>query len=81
MIQRTITAEEFDASFDAGSDGIDPHVDWERPIRPLLEQDIDFELDIADTLVERIEVVARRIGTTRAELIRRWLTEKLDEAA
>lgn len=64
------TAAEFDARFDAGED-----------MGEFFKRSSAITDEVAQALLTRIDAIALRTGTTRADLINRWLTEKLDQAA
>ena len=72
---KTLTAEEFDARFDAGKD-MTAHMDWERARRPGREVqrvNVDFPVD----LLRAIDQEARRIGVTRQAFIKLRLADTL----
>ena len=72
---KTLTAEEFDARFDAGED-MTPHMDWERARRPgrdVQRVNVDFPVD----LLKAIDQEARRIGVTRQAFIKLRLADTL----
>lgn len=72
---KTLTAEEFDARFDAGED-MTPHMDWERARRPgrdVQRVNVDFPVD----LLRAIDREARRIGVTRQAFIKLRLADTL----
>ena len=71
----TLTAEAFDAKFDAGED-MTPHMYWERARRPGREVqrvNVDFPVD----LLQAIDREARRIGVTRQAFIKLRLADTL----
>ena len=75
MPSKALTAEEFDARFDAGED-MTPHMDWEharRPGREIQRVNVDFPVD----LLKAIDQEARRIGVTRQAFIKLRLADTL----
>ena len=74
---KTLTAEEFDAKFDAGED-MTHHMDWERARRPgreIQRVNVDFPVD----LLKAIDQEARRIGVTRQAFIKLRLSDALTQ--
>ncbi|HKE02498.1 MAG TPA: hypothetical protein VKE91_00460 [Blastocatellia bacterium] len=74
--RRAITAKEFDALFDSGSDEIDQYLDWERvrqPGREVQRVNVDFPVD----LLQSIDREANRIGVTRQAFIKLRLADTL----
>ena len=77
MKKKYITAEEFDAQFDAGED-LSAHYDLEQAVRPGLEQrrvSVDFPV----WMVQQLDQVARRLGVTRQSVIKVFISDKLKE--
>ena len=77
MKKKYITAAEFDKRFDAGED-LSTHYDIEKAIRPGLEQrrvSVDFPV----WMVQKLDMVARRLGVTRQSVIKVFISEKLKE--
>lgn len=77
MKKKYMTASEFDERFDAGED-LSPHYDIENASRPGLEQrrvSVDFPV----WMVQRLDVIARRLGVTRQSVIKVFISEKLKE--
>lgn len=70
MNSMPVTAAEFDARFDAGED-----------MGEFFAQLGIASDDLSPELLDRLGEAARSRGMTRAALMHRWLTEKLDEAA
>jgi len=77
MKKKYITAAEFDEKFDAGED-LSVHYDLENAVRPGLEQrrvSVDFPV----WMVQKLDMVARRLGVTRQSVIKVFISEKLKE--
>lgn len=77
MKKKYITAAEFDKKFDAGED-LTAHYDLDNAIRPGLEQrrvSVDFPV----WMIQRLDLVARRLGVTRQSVIKVFISEKLKE--
>ncbi|MCK5066736.1 MAG: hypothetical protein KAR16_04835 [Bacteroidales bacterium] len=77
MKKKYITAAEFDERFDAGED-LSMHYDLENAVRPGLEQrrvSVDFPV----WMVQKLDMVARRLGVTRQSVIKVFISEKLKE--
>ena len=77
MKKKYITAAEFDKKFDTGED-ISAYYDVDNAIRPGLEQrrvSVDFPV----WMVQRLDMVARRLGVTRQSVIKVFISEKLKE--
>jgi hypothetical protein len=77
MKKKYISAAEFDKRFDAGED-LSVHYDLEHAIRPGLEQrrvSVDFPV----WMVQKLDMVARRLGVTRQSVIKVFISEKLKE--
>ena len=77
MKKKYITAAEFDKRFDAGED-LSAHYDIEHAIRPGLEQrrvSVDFPV----WMVQKLDMVAQRLGVTRQSVIKVFISEKLKE--
>ena len=79
MTPKTISAETFDAKFDAGDD-IDDHIDWSTARRPGLEKR-RVNVDFTDQMVRRLDVEAARRGVTRQSLIKMWIADRLEGVA
>ena len=78
MSKRPETATEFDERFDAGED-MGQWVDWDHAYRPNRSERIEIDLPQAEAA--KLGRVASREEVQRAELINRWLSEKLAAAA
>ena len=77
MKKKYITAPEFDERFEAG-EGFSEYLDMEKAIRPGLEQkrvSVDFPI----WMVQKLDMVARRLGVTRQSIIKVIISEKLKE--
>lgn len=77
MKKKYITAAEFDERFDAGED-LSLHYDLENAVRHGLEQrrvSVDFPV----WMVQKLDMVARRLGVTRQSVIKVFISEKLME--
>jgi len=79
MKNKTISAKEFDAKFDAGED-IMEYLDLSSIRRPGLETK-RVNVDFPQWMVRHLDREAERRGVTRQALIKMWLAEKLDKAA
>ena len=77
MKKKYISAEEFDEKFDAGED-ISAYYDLENASRPGLEQR-RITVDFPAWMVNRLDMVARRLGVTRQSVIKVFISEKLKE--
>jgi len=76
---KPISAEEFDRRFDDGEDMAD-YIDWTLARRG--DEGIErVELDLTERMAAKLEAAAERSGVTREQLIRMWLSERLDQAA
>ncbi len=75
---RTITVEEFDRLFDAGSDEIDDFLDWDKARRPGLTPK-RANVDFPAWMVQALDREANHRGIPRQALIKMWLADKLDE--
>ena len=76
MVNKTITAEEFDAKFDAGED-IEQYLDLSTFRRPGLESK-RVNLDMPQAMVAKLDSHARKRGVTRQALIKMWLADRLE---
>lgn len=76
MVTKTITAEEFDAKFDAGED-IEQYLDFSTFRRPGLESK-RVNLDMPQHMVAKLDSHARKRGVTRQALIKMWLADRLE---
>lgn len=79
MTPKRISAEEFDAKFDAGED-IEEYLDLSTLRRPGLEKK-RVNIDFTDATVRRLDHEAQRRGVTRQALIKMWIADRLDQAA
>ena len=79
MGKKPITAEEFDARFDAGED-MGEYLDWSTLRHPGLETK-RVNVDFPHAMVDKLDVEAKRRGVTRQALIKMWLSDRLDQAA
>lgn len=66
----SISAEEFDAKFDAGEDMAD-YVDWSQSVKRI-------NLDVPLWALKAMDKEANRRGIARQALIKTWLIDKLD---
>lgn len=72
----SISVEEFDARFDAGED-MSEYVDWTKAVwQPGIAD--DQPLVLPARALDRVEAEARRLGISPAELITRWILERVD---
>ena len=76
MVTKTITAEEFDAKFDAGED-IEQYLDFSTFRRPGLKPK-RVNLDMPEAMVAKLDSHARKRGVTRQALIKMWLADRLE---
>ena len=70
-----MTAEQFDAAFDAGED-ISDMIDWSTATRPGLQAK-RVNVDFPAWMVQGLDREAARLGVTRQSLIKMWIAEKL----
>ena len=81
---RKLTAEAFDARFDAGGDiSADLDLSSARVFAPG-EERLDLtirkvNLDIPQWMIDRLDHAARRIGVTRQSVIKTWLAERMEK--
>ena len=75
MAGRTMTAEEFDAAFDAGED-ISAMIDWSS-VRKLKQDPRHVNVAFPAWMVQGLDREATRLGVTRQSLIKFWIAEKL----
>lgn len=78
-VPKPITAEEFDALFDAGED-ITPYLDIDNPIR-VKDLPKRANVDFSPWMIEQLDAHAKKIGVARQALIKLWLAEKLEQLA
>ena len=76
MAGRTMTAEEFDAAFDAGDD-ISDMIDW-TSVRRLNQEAKRVNVDFPVWMVQGLDKRAAHLGITRQSLIKMWIAEKLE---
>lgn len=79
MADKTISAVEFDARFDAGEDMAD-YINWSSPVRTA-SGTTHIDLEIRMDVIRRFDAEAARVGKTRDALMVEWLTSRLDQAA
>lgn len=73
-----ISAEEFDARFDAGEDMSD-YIDWSKSYRA---RDVKrVNVDFPPWMIEGLDAEAHRLGVTRQSVIKAWIAERLDQLA
>ena len=77
MKKKYITAAEFDEQFDRGEDLL-ANYDLEHARRPGLEQK-RVSVDFPAWMVQKLDLVARRLGVTRQSVIKVYISEKLKE--
>ena len=70
-----MTAEQFDAAFDAGDD-ISDMIDWSTATRPGLQAK-RVNVDFPAWMVQGLDREAARLGVTRQSLIKMWIAERL----
>lgn len=73
-----ISAEELDRRFDAGED-VSAYFDWTKAKVSGLEKR-RVNLDLPQSLVNRLDYEAKRRGVTRQALIKMWIADRLDAA-
>lgn len=76
---KKITAEEFEAKFDAGED-ITEYIDWSTARRPNQEPR-RVNVDFPAWVVAALDREASRLGVTRQALIKIWIAERVERAA
>jgi hypothetical protein len=76
MTAKTVTAEEFDALFDAGHD-VSHLVDWTKARRVGPVEMKRVNVDFPQWMVARLDAESTRLGVTRQSLIKMWIAEKL----
>jgi hypothetical protein len=76
MTAKTVTAEEFDALFDAGHD-VSHLVDWTKARRVGSVEMKRVNVDFPQWMVARLDAESARLGVTRQSLIKMWIAEKL----
>lgn len=87
---REITAEKFDAKFDAGED-VSEYVDWDSAVTSHsteeFEQNMrnferrDVSVSLPGWLVDVLDAEAERRATSRRAVINDWLVERADAEA
>ena len=77
---KKITAKEFDALFDSGSDEIDNYIDWSKA-KLKAPQIKRVNVDFPEWVVRRLDMEAKHRGITRQALIKLWIFNKLKPAA
>jgi hypothetical protein len=70
-----ISADEFDAKFEAGED-LTPYLDLRTMRRPNLESQ-RVNVDFPQWMVKALDQEADRVGVTRQSIIKVWLAERL----
>lgn len=75
MKKKSISAEEFDASFDHGEDVV-KYLAVEMAERPGLKQ-WRVSVDFPTWMVQELDREAKRLGITRQSVIKYWISEKL----
>lgn len=76
MKQLGITAEEFDAKFDAGED-ISEYLDFSRS-RRINDDAKRVNVDFPQWMVRGLDAQAKKRGVTRQALIKMWLADRLE---
>lgn len=79
MKSKMISAEDFDAKFEAGED-VGAHLEWSGARRPGLAKR-RVNIDFTEQMVRRLDREAQRRGVTRQALIKMWIADRLGEAA
>ena len=77
MKPKKITAEEFEAKFDAGED-ISEYVDWSKATHPMRELH-RVNVDFPKWVVFAMDRESARMGITRQSLIKLWIAERVDQ--
>jgi hypothetical protein len=72
------SAREFDRRFDSGED-IHELIDMSKAAVVHHGKKVRITLDIAESLVEEIDDIRRRIGVDRGALIKVWLHERVQQ--
>ncbi len=78
-MKKMITAEEFDAKFDAGED-IDEWLDWSTAHRPN-QQNKRVYLALPLWVVNSLDKQAKRQGVPRSSLINKMISKNLESAS
>jgi hypothetical protein len=73
-----ISAQEFDAKFEAGED-LTPYLDLSSASRPNLGTQ-RVNVDFPQWMVKALDQEADRVGVTRQSIIKVWLAERLAAA-
>lgn len=73
-----ISAEELERRFDAGED-VSAYFDWTKAKVSGLEKR-RVNLDLPQSLVNRLDYEAKRRGVTRQALIKMWIADRLEAA-
>jgi hypothetical protein len=76
---KKISANEFEAKFDAGED-ISEFVDWSK-MRRLGRETHRVNVDFSGWVVEALDREAGRLGVTRQALVKLWIAERLGRAS
>ncbi len=76
MTAKPVTAEDFDAKFDAGED-VSHLLDWSRARRVGPVEMKRVNVDFPQWMVARLDAESARLGVTRQSLIKMWIAEKL----
>lgn len=71
--------EELERVFDLGEESILDYADMSTINKPNRTTSQRISLNLSDSTVARLDDFAARYGTTRQNLIRVWLTERMDE--
>ncbi len=80
MSKPSTSAEELDRLFDEGSVEIDQYFDYDNPLS-IDELRPPVIVQLSQPVAIRLDAEAEKLGTTRRELVERWLTDRLDRAA
>ncbi len=79
MKKKSISAEEFDATFDKGDEMLD-YLVVEKAERPGLKPR-RVSIDFPSWMVHELDREAKRLGITRQSVIKYWISEKLHPSA
>lgn len=74
-LKKKITSEEFDKQFDSGEDVGDLLDTKKARVNKQVQR---INIDFPTSFLKRIDEEAKRIGVTRAALIKIWMAERLE---
>ena len=77
MKDKSISAESFDAKFDANEE-VTQYLDLQKAQRPGLNQK-RVSVDFPEWMVDGLDSIAKKLGVTRQSVIKVFISEKLKE--